>query len=300
MSRPRIGYWVLSIARVVVGSRWSAVIGLLLLVTVVWDFGPGMVGMARKLLRGSREDAWQQVQAGGAIRFGVDSNDWPFAAANEEGYVGLNVDLGRALADALGVQADFVPVGYDGAYDALRLGQCDALIGVLENDPARLGDFIYTGSYFDAGQVVISLIGTLINADDADINLSAFIRVYQRPDLQGKRIAVELGSEADAAARWLARRTLGVTLVERDSANAALEAVRQGQADVGMADAVWARQAVSKEAGWAVAPGSVWPYPLALAVRADSARLQSALSRALAQLEVEGKLAAILSRWLDK
>jgi polar amino acid transport system substrate-binding protein len=269
----------------------------LLLIALGWDFGPQVVGAARKLFSAPRQDAWQQVQTGGQIRFGVDSNDWPFAAVDGQGqYVGLNADLGRALGERLGVPVQFVPVGYDGAYDALLLERCDALIGVLENDPARLADFVYTGAYFDAGQVVI---GTRMNTEGVDCSgLKSFIRTNPCPNVQGKRIAVELGSEADAAARWLARRTSGVTLIERDSAQQALEALESGEADVAIADAVWARQAVAKHPGLNLVPGSVRPYPLAIAVRADSPRLQTALGRALAQLEAEGALEALIARWL--
>ncbi len=272
--------------QILFGGHWSLVVGLLLLfVALAWDFGPETIRLLRGLVAVPHQDAWQQVQAGGTLVFGVDSNDWPFAAVDGQGqYVGLNADLGRALGEKLGAQAQFVPVGYDGAYDALLLRRCDALIGVLENDPAKLADFIYTGSYFDAGQVIISLRESVNQASEND--------------LRGKRVAVELGSEADAAARWLARRTAGVALIERDSAELALKAVANGEADVAMADAVWARQVVGSYTGLAILPGTVRPFPLAIAVRADSPRLQTALTRVLAQLEAEGALTAIIERWL--
>lgn len=270
--------------------EWVAALGILLL--LFWDFGPGIVDLARRALKAPRQDVWQQVQTGGAIRFGVDSNDWPFAAVDAEGhYVGLSPDLGRALAELIGVEVEFVPVGHDGAYDALYLGQCDSLIGVLENDPAHLANFIYSGAYFDAGQVVI------VKCDlppDGECTAS-------RPDnLRGKRVAVELGSEADAAARRVARRTPEVTLFTYDSPGEALEALEGGQADVALTDAVWARQAVAGRADLRILPKTVQPYPLALATRADSPRLRTTLSRALAQLEKEGKLEEIISRWLEE
>ncbi len=281
-------------------GRSSVVGGLALLaITLILDFGPGAIRLARELWAGPRQDVWRQVQAGGVIRFGVDLNDWPFAVVDAQGQVtGLNVDLGRALAHKMGLQAQFVHVGYDGAYDALRLKQCDALIGALENDPARLADFIYTASYFDAGQV---MIGRRMNTDctDFDKTLSVFIRVNPCPDLQNRRIAVELGSEADAAARRLARRTPGVTLIECDSPEQALEAVRSGQADLAIADAIRARQMLARQTGLFIAPQAVQPYPLALAVRADSPRLQTALNHALAQVQTEKTWPAILERWLD-
>ncbi|MBN1887122.1 MAG: amino acid ABC transporter substrate-binding protein [Thermoflexales bacterium] len=232
------------------------------------------------------------MQTGGAIRFGVDSNDWPFAAVDAEGqFVGLNPDLGRTLAERIGVKVEFVPVGYDGAYDALYVGRCDSLIGVVENDPARLANFIYTGAYFDAGQVVITRCGEASNSERT---------AARSADWGGKRIAVELGSEADAAARHVARRTPEVTLLSYDSPGEALEALKNGQADVALAEAVWARRAVAGQTALRILPETVQPYPLALATRADSPRLRTALSRALAQLEKEGKLEAIVSRWLEE
>lgn len=280
---------------------WLLATGLVFLVALGLDFGPGLLATARRLWSGPRQDVWQQVQTDQVIRFGVDVNDWPFAAMDGQGgYIGLNVDLGRALAQAMGLQAEFRPAGYDSAYDMLRLGQCDALIGMLENDPARLADFIYTGAYFDAGQVVVLPINKL--APGTDCPGASFILPPARPclDLSGQRIAVELGSEADAAARWLARRTPGVTLVERDSPELALAAVAAGLADACLADAVWARAAVARQPQFHILPDRVRPYPLALAVQADSPRLRAALARALAQLQTNGTLETILAQWLDR
>jgi polar amino acid transport system substrate-binding protein len=273
----------------------------LLFAALVLDFGSGIVETLRAIWQGPRQDVWQQVQANQAIRFGVDSNDWPFAAVDAQGqYVGLNVDVGRALGHALGVQIEFVPVGYDGAYDALLVGKCDALIGGLENDPARLADFIYTGAYFDAGQVMIVKAGTQINTADTNLGfLSALTGAPHKYDLRGKRIAVELGAEADAAARQAARRTLNVTRVERNSPAEALEAIASGQADVAFAEMVWARQALARRAEFHIA-GIIQPYPLAIAVRANSPRLQTALNQGLAQLKASGELADIAARWLDR
>ena len=84
-------------------------------------------------------------------RIGVDASNPPFAVATADDLFGLEIDLGHALAEEIGVPVRFINMGYDGLYDSIRADQVDMVISTLTMDPLRTNDVRYTQPYFDAG-----------------------------------------------------------------------------------------------------------------------------------------------------
>ena len=230
------------------------------------------------------DKTWAEVQKRGAIRFGMDAGYMPFEGVTASGeFVGLDVELAREVARRLGLRAEFVQIGADRLYDTLHAEQCDALISALAPEAVRLRDFSYTAPYFDAGLVLVVRSASAPKLDD----------------LQGRTLAVEVGSEGDARARWLARRTLGLRVLERDTPQEAMQAAEAGQADAALTDTTMARQYVATHPTLRIGPRQTSSH-YALAVRIDSHELVRALDRALAQVKADGALEQIVARWLDQ
>ncbi len=115
------------------------------------------------------DDVWKHVRETGILRVGMDASFLPFESIAAGGtLIGFDVDLGRELSRRLGpalsaasltakgVEAQFVAnLPYDGLYDALTVGRVDVVISTLVVNPARMDDFAYSASYFDAGQVLV-------------------------------------------------------------------------------------------------------------------------------------------------
>ena len=163
-------------------KRW--LIGLLLLVlllagrTIFLNF-QGRSGLA-------------EIQRRGALRVGLDASFPPFEMLAENGQVvGLDADIARAIAADLGVEVEFVNLGFDGLYDALQAERVDVIISGLPVDPYRTEEVAYSINYFNAGQA-------LVTTDPEIQSLN---------DLAGRTVAVEWGSMADMEARRL-RQTL--------------------------------------------------------------------------------------------
>ena len=62
------------------------------------------------------------------MRIGVDASYPPFAVATADDLFGLDIDLGSALGERLGIPVRFVNMGFDGLYDSLRADQVDVVI----------------------------------------------------------------------------------------------------------------------------------------------------------------------------
>jgi L-cystine transport system substrate-binding protein len=232
--------------------------------------------------RAPRADkAWAKIRQSGVVRFGMDTGFLPFDGMTASGeFMGLDADLARELAGRLGLRAEFVQVGADRLYDTLMAGQCDALISALTPEAARTQDFYYTAPYFDAGLVLVVPAASKVD------------------DLKGRTLAVEAGSEGDVRARWLARRTVGLRVLVRDTPDEAMQAVESSLADAALTDTATARQYVAAHGGLHIGPRQT-SSPYVIAVRANAPDFLRALDQALAQVKSDGTLERITAHWLD-
>lgn len=231
-----------------------------------------------------QDKTWPEIQKSGVVRFGIDAGFLPFAGIDASGeFVGLDVQVARELAGRMGLRAEFIQIGADRFYDTLQAKQCDAVISALTPDAIRLRDFAYTEAYFDAGLVLVVPAASASKLDG----------------LKGRTLAVETGSEGDVRARWLARRTVGLRVLERDTPDEAMQAVEVGLADAALTDTATARQSVAAHPALRLGSRQT-STPYVIAVRADSPDLLRALDKALAQVKADGTVEGILARWLDK
>jgi polar amino acid transport system substrate-binding protein len=229
-----------------------------------------------------QDKTWPEVQKSGVVRFGMDAGFLPFEGISASGeFVGLDVDLARELAARLGLRAEFVQIGADRFYDTLQAKQCEAVISALTPEAIRLRDFAYTDAYFDAGLVLVEPV------------------TFKLENLKGRTLAVEVGSEGDVRARWLARRTVGLRVMERDTPGEAMQAVEAGLADGALTDTASARQYVAQHSALRIGARQT-SSPYVIAVRRDSPDLLRALNQALAQVKTDGALEGIIARWLDQ
>jgi ABC-type amino acid transport substrate-binding protein len=231
-------------------------------------------------LNRSEDEAWARVQQSGVIRFAIDPSYMPFDGLGSEGvFYGIDVEIAQEVARRTGARAEFVIAGQDSLYDVLAVGQAEATISALIVNSSLVGRWQYSTAYFDAGQVLIQPIGLVQPAST---------------------IAVEFGSDGDAAARHLARRQAGIEVRSFSTASEALQAVNDGQMDAAIIDAVSARQLVPKAYPQLQIGDYVTHDPLAIAVWGESAQLLAAINRALAEMLQDGTTQRIIDAWLSR
>ena len=115
------------------------------------------------------------------IIVGTSANQPPMEFLDERGeLVGLDVDLMRAIAEAVGLEAEFVDAPADTLIAGLDAGRFDAVISSLHITPEQeeLADF--TQPYLNAGQVVVIRTGTE--------------NIKNHHDLVGRKVGVQLRS----------------------------------------------------------------------------------------------------------
>ncbi len=237
------------------------------------------------------DEAWARVQQSGVIRFAIDPSYMPFDGLGSQGdFYGIDVEIAQEIARRSGLRAEFIIAGQDSLYDVLEVGQADATISALIVNPIIDYVWDYSMPYFDAGQVLI--------------RPPRFLRSTPQQSDMGKTseisIAVECGSDGDAAARHLVRRQAGIEVRQFPTANEALQAVSAGQVGSAIIDAVSARQLIPKVYPQLTIGEYVTHDPLAIAVWGESTQLLAAINRALAAMQQDGTTQKIIDAWMAK
>jgi polar amino acid transport system substrate-binding protein len=165
-----------------------------------------------------------------------------------------------------------------------------------------MADFGYSTPYFDAGQVLV------VHEGETDIE--------GMPDLSGRTLAVEFGTQGDLEARKWARRLAGLTVAHDQTAAEALEAIKAKEVDAALVDHVSAlaagarAQARKRSQADALQESStgkaliivgrpVVEEPYAVVARRESRHLLQAIDDALAEMKADGTMDTLKIEWLD-
>ncbi len=232
-----------------------------------------------------REGTLKEIQDRGVWRVGMDPSFPPFENfdAVTGGAVGLDVDLANAISGEWGIKTEIVSLGFDELLDAVAAHQVDAAISALPIQPERTEEVRFSDPYVQAGVVLAVKKGS---------------ELLGPVDLAGRRVAVEWGSQGEAAARRLREDTeLAFELLPRETVTLALDALVTGEADAAIVDAI--SLAIYDQAAQLVAIGEpLVSDPYVVVVPADAPDLLQAVNDALRALESDGTLDTIRARWL--
>lgn len=232
-----------------------------------------------------------EIKAKGTLNFATDASYAPneFMDADGKTIIGMDVELGNAIAEKLGLKASWQNVDFDSIIIGLAGGKYDIGMSSFTDTKEREAtvDFV---TYFTAGTSLLVAKGNPSGLAGPD-------------DLCGHKIAVEKGTtqEADIAAKSKACTDAGkakVTAVALPDQNAASLAVQSGRADATLADSPVAEYEASlPDAKFEVAGKSYDDAPYGIAVPKSSGTLKDAILAALKELIDDGTYGKILAKW---
>ena len=159
-----------------------------------------------------------QGSASGSDKVWVIASDTvfkPFEYTDAEGnFVGIDVDLVKAIAEDQGFQYQINPLGWDAAVAACQSGQADGMIAgaSITNERIESG-WMFSDGYYQTTQ-------TMTVAADSDITGFA--------DLAGKTVAVKTGTQGAAYAESL-KDEYGFNLTYFEDSPTMYQAVLGGQ-----------------------------------------------------------------------
>ena len=257
--------------------HWALLIAAVLLLILVIR--------RRIVLPWAGDAAWTHIQREGVLRVGMDASYPPFERVDDQGhYSGFDVDLATALAQRWGVTPIFVNVHFDGLYDALKAEKFDLIISALPRDRTMTRDLLYSGSYFNAGQVLV------VPCDDE--------QPQSVSDLDGKCVAVELGAEAHQLVRQLSRdKGLSIEIIARREPEQVVALLGEGTVDALVCDRIAAYGILHREEGLCLGGVPLTNEPYVIAARIESPTLTAEVNAALETWRADGFLEELQNRW---
>ena len=202
---------------------------------------------------------------------------------------GFDIDIGKALATAMGLNFAVVNTPFDGIIPALNSKKFDIMISAMTITDTRKTavDFI---PYFVAGE-------SFVVAKNSALNLTKL------SDLCGHKVAAESGTaeldEANGlnkAGAVCASNKVKVTTFQKDTE--ALTELKKGNVEIHFTDSPVAAYEVLKDsANLKLSGGIIEVAPEGIALRKNDPALENPVTAAFNQIKTDGTYASILAKW---
>lgn len=217
---------------------------------------------------------------------GMDAAYPPFGSQDIETrqYVGYDVDIIRAIGKVEGFEVEVKNLAFDGLIPALKTGNIDIAINDITISPERAKSVDFSHRYYIAG------LGIVVNANNTSIT--------KAQDLEGKRLAVSIGSTGEAASR----KIKGAKVRIFNQLNECYLELRNDGVDAVVND-IPTNDYYAQTAG----RGKVKSLPVALtredlgiAVKKGNRELLDSINRGLTTIKQNGEFAQIFVKWFGR
>ncbi len=177
----------------------------------------GLLALATPVLA---QSALDELKTAGALRIGTEGTYPPFTYHDESGaLVGFDVEIGREIAERLGVEAQFVEGPWDGLIAGIDANRYDVVINQVGITEERQAKYDFSDPY------IASKAALVVRGDNEEI--ASF------EDLAGKRAAQTLTSNFAALAQQY-----GAEIVSTEGFDQSIALVLQGRADATLNDSL--------------------------------------------------------------
>lgn len=226
----------------------------------------------------SGEDLLTQIQDRGEMIFATEGTWSPWTFHDADGNLtGYDIEVARAIASELGVEASFAEGEWDGLLAGLDSGRYDTMANGVSVTEQREEQYDFTEPYAYNRIVAITL-------NDSDIT--------SLDDLEGKRTANTLGSSYATLAESYGATNTGV-----DDFNQTIELLQQGRIDATLNDEVvfYDYLRAHPDAPLKIAAENDEPTHVAFPLRkgSETETLREAMNEAITTLRENGTLSSL-------
>lgn len=252
-------------------------IGVIILSVVALSFVLTACGGSNK-----EADSLKRVQDAGELTVVGSGGYKPFNFMEDGKPVGFDVDTGKAIAERLGVELNYVTSDWDGLVEGLKAGRYDGILGSMAITEERQKQVDFTVPYYYSGAQLV------VRADSG---------ITEPEDMAGKSIAVATGTNFVQDAE-----SLGATGETYQDDNATIMELINGRVDGVITDKLVAIDAMSAIEGGAelMLCGDIMRLEqMAIAINKDDSELLAEINKILQELHDEGVLTEISKKWLN-
>lgn len=227
------------------------------------------------------EDGFAKIQKSGVLRIGTDATYPPFewidtATGEVEGF---DVELVHELCREIGCKAEFVVVPFDGIIAGLVSGKYDMIASTFTITPERSKQVAFSDPYYDGGQ---SIAVPVYDSSTTGVD-----------DLQGKTIAVQLGTTGERRASQIP----GAEIIAFENISAAFIDMENGRVDAVINDRPTTELIIRERGAAKIVGPTLTAEEYGFAVTLKDKELLSAINRALAKIKSDGRFETIRAKW---
>ena len=233
-------------------------------------------------------DQLADIKKKGELVVGVLGTDEPnsYIDAKTRELVGYEVDLGRAVAQKIGVKPVFKQITLAARIPELQQGHVDLLAASLTHNKEREAQIDFSVTTFVANQQVM----VKANSPFKDV-----------PDLAGKRVATAKGSSMEVNIK---KAVPTVTVVSFDTSPQALVAMQQGKTVAFVNDEMSLVRAMvqlgDQRKDYKLLPTIISIEPLALGIKKGEASFKKVVDDTLREMESNGKADGLYEQWFGQ
>jgi polar amino acid transport system substrate-binding protein len=227
----------------------------------------------------------------GVLQAGSDIAYAPieFFEEGTQNAVGLDIDLGNALAEELGVTAEFTNSVFDGLITSLSSERFDVIMSAMTVTEKREKEIDFI-PYFSAGTDILVVAGNPKNIKSVE-DLSGLTAAAESGTIQEQQLKT-----ANDDLKAAGKSEINVLIFDQNPL--AVEQLGIGRADAVLADSPVVANDARLSDGKLEALGlALESAPYGIGVRKDSPELKAALEGALQKVIASGKYDQILKDW---
>lgn len=186
--------------------------------------------------------------------------------------VGVDVDIAKEIATSMGKELVIKDIAFDSIINEVKTGKADFGAAGISYSEERAKNVDFTINYSTSKQVVI------VKNDSGITNIG---------DINGKKIAVQLGSIADT---YVSSTYKDASVVRQKKYLAAIEDLNTGKVDCVVMDLLPAEQILKTNSGLKILDGALVEDSYGMIVKKGNKELLNNINKVLEKLKNEGKI----------
>lgn len=201
-----------------------------------------LIASLASILPAAADTIYADVQSRGILRIATVGGNPPYSSVGTDGQpTGYDIDIGKALAESLGVKPEFMIVDSPGRIAALQAGRADVTIANFTATTQRSTVVAFTRPYVVVGSVFLTLQSSPIQTVE-ELNDPKYTVAYAR------------GATSEQATAVIVPKTEKLRF---DANNDGFLAVQSGQSNSVFMDSLQAASILAKETGkYKLLPGN--------------------------------------------
>lgn len=225
----------------------------------------------------------EQAQASKTYVIDTDVTFPPFVYANDKNkYVGIDMELIRAIAKEEGFKVKIRPIGFNAAIQSVSSGQADGMIAGMTITDERKEKFDFSTPYYSSGLVMA---------------VSPKSKIKALTDLKGQKVAVKTGTAGADYANSIKDR-YGFTTVTFDDSDNMYNDVKNGNSAACFEDSAVLSYGVKTGLALKIVTKPTNPGSYGFAVKkGHNQKLLKMFNEGLAKLKKNGKYDQIINKY---